>query len=148
MTSNSLKEMYKSLLCSVAFILCSCLGFSQEPSNRSISVTIANIKNDSGKVVLSLHTSETFMKSAGIQSLSSDIKDGKVTIVFKNIKPGEYALMALHDANENNRMDFDAQGMPIESYGMSNNPMSYGPPQYDDAKFNLVSEDIKLNIRF
>jgi uncharacterized protein (DUF2141 family) len=45
-------------------------------------------------------------------------------------------------------MDFDTSGMPAESYGMSNNPLSYGPPQYSDAKFELKSEDLSFNIRF
>ena len=45
-------------------------------------------------------------------------------------------------------MDFDASGMPTESYGMSNNPMSYGPPQFHEAKFELLDKDLNLTIRF
>lgn len=54
----------------------------------------------------------------------------------------------MHDENENKAMDFDTNRMPLESYGMSNNPLSYGPPQYNDAKFELENEDLELNIRF
>jgi uncharacterized protein (DUF2141 family) len=56
--------------------------------------------------------------------------------------------MAIHDENENNAMDFDPSGMPIESYGMSNNPLSYGPPNFTEAKFELKEEDLELAIRF
>ena len=56
--------------------------------------------------------------------------------------------MALHDENDNNAMDFEDNGMPKESYGMSNNPMSYGPPQFATAKFEVASEDLEMNIRF
>ena len=97
---------------------------------------------------MSLHTSETFMKGKGIVDAESVIKDGKVTISFENVLPGEYAIMALHDENGNERMDYRENGMPLESYGMSNNVMSFGPPQYDDAKFKVKGEDLELNIRF
>ena len=56
--------------------------------------------------------------------------------------------MVLHDENDNQRMDFEDNGMPKESYGMSNNPRSFGPPIFDDAKFDVDKDDVKLSIRF
>ena len=88
------------------------------------------------------------MKKQPIQSASADIKDGKATVTFENIKPGDYAIIALHDLNGNQSMDFEANGMPKESFGTSNNPRSFGPPMYDDAKFNVANEDLELSIRF
>ena len=44
-------------------------------------------------------------------------------------------------------MDFDTNGMPLEMYGISNNVMSYGPPQWSDAKFEVSSEPVSLTIR-
>ena len=78
----------------------------------------------------------------------TEIKDGKVTIIFKNVVPGEYAIMTLHDENDNKRMDFQDNGMPLESYGISKNVMSFGPPNYDEAKFIVEDKDLNLNIRF
>ncbi len=123
-------------------------GFSQEEKGITITVTIDNVKNDTGKVLISLHSSDTFMKGKGIQNAETKIKDGKVVINFKDVAPGEYAIMALHDENENQRMDFRENGMPLESYGMSNNVMSFGPPQYDDAKFKVEDKDLEMIIRF
>jgi len=113
----------------------------------NITVTIQNIKNDKGSVILGLHTEDTFMKGPGIKNLKSKIENGQVTVTFKNIEVGTYAIMVMHDENDNNRMDFE-NGMPLESYGMSNNPMSYGPPQYQDAKFEVNDKDLSFNIRF
>ena len=115
---------------------------------QNITISIDNVSNDNGKVVFSLHTAETFMKGAGIQNAETKIENGKVTVTFKDVKPGTYAIMALHDVNENNRMDFQDNGMPKEAYGMSNNPMSYGPPQFADAKFEFSKEDMDIKIRF
>lgn len=139
----------KKLFVTIALVLTGLIGFSQEEDKGiTITVTIDNVKNNEGKVLMSLHTSETFMKGKGINDAETEIKDGKVTITFENVAPGEYAILALHDENDNQRMDFRENGMPLESYGMSNNVMSFGPPQYDDAKFTVKDEDLKMNIRF
>lgn len=139
----------KNLLLTIALALTTFIGFSQEEDKGiTITVTIDNVKNDTGMVIMSLHNSETFMKGGGLQDEETEIKEGKVTITFENVHPGEYAIMALHDENGNERMDFRENGMPLESYGTSNNVMAFGPPLYDDAKFNVEKEDLELNIRF
>lgn len=138
----------KTLTITCAFILSTFLSFGQETKNHSITITIENVKSDTGKVVLGLHTENTFMKTEAIKTTESKIEDGKIIVTFKDVASGTYGIMALHDENENGRMDFDTSGMPAESYGMSNNPLSYGPPQYSDAKFELKSEDLSFNIRF
>jgi len=115
---------------------------------QDITVTVENVLNTNGKVLFSLHTEGTFMKGPGIQNAESKIEDDKVTITFKDVKPGTYAIMVLHDENENRRMDFEENGMPKEYYGMSNNPMSMGPPQFVDAKFEVADDDLEFSIRF
>jgi len=137
----------KNLILTIALVLTSIFSFSQD-TGISITVTVDNVKNDTGKVSFALHTKDTFMKGNGIMNTETEIKDGKVTITFENVQPGDYAIMALHDENENERMDFRENGMPLESYGTSNNVMAFGPPQYDDAKFNVEKENIEMNIRF
>ena len=139
----------KTLTLIIAFVLSVNLCNAQDNQNlRDITVTIENIVNNTGKVVLGLHTEDTFMKGEGVASTESKIVDGKITVTFKNVEAGTYAIMALHDQNENNRMDFQDNGIPKESYGMSNNPVNYGPPQFDTAKFELKDEDLNLNIIF
>ncbi|GGD27697.1 DUF2141 domain-containing protein [Hyunsoonleella pacifica] len=132
----------------IALFLSINLSNAQETTGKTITVTINNITNNNGHVLLSLHTENTFMKGPGIMNAKSEIIDGKITVTFKNVIPGTYAIMTLHDENDNNAMDFDDSGMPKESYGMSNNPMSYGPPQYASAKFNMTKDDLEMKIRF
>lgn len=149
MKSQTLKliNSNRAFILTVALVFTTVFSFSQD-SGATITVTIDNVKNDNGKVSFALHTKDTFMKSDAIMTAETEIKEGKVSITFENVKPGEYAIIALHDENENKRMDFRENGMPLESYGMSNNVMSFGPPQYDDAKFKLEDKDLELNIRF
>ena len=137
----------KKLLLIFALTLTSLFSFAQD-KNVNVIVTIDNVNNDNGKVLMALHTSETFMKGKGLMSGQSEIKDGKITITFENVEPGNYAIIAFHDENENSKMDFRENGMPLESYGMSNNSMSFGPPNYDDAQFTVADKDVELYIRF
>lgn len=37
--------------------------------------------------------------------------------------------------------------MPKENYGISNNNMSYGPPVWQEAKFEVNSENLEMEIR-
>ncbi|MGF1556981.1 DUF2141 domain-containing protein [Paucihalobacter sp.] len=132
-----------------ALLLLTFSGIAQEEQNKlTITVTVENAKNDNGKILIDLHTQETFLKGKGIESLESKVENGKATFTFKNVTPGEYALLVLHDENENYTMDFETNGMPKESYGTSNNPMSFGPPQFNEAKFSVADESLNLTIRF
>lgn len=138
----------KTVTLTLTFLLVSFLSNAQETTDVNIKVAINNITSNEGKVMVSLHTADTFMKGPGIQNLESTIENGAVSLTFENVPQGTYAIMALHDANENRRMDFEENGMPKESYGLSGNDMSYGPPNFSTAKFETKGEDLEFEIRF
>ena len=138
----------KHLILVLALLFSSFYLNAQDVKGKTITITINNAKSDEGTILVTLHNSETFMKGEGIKSAEGKLKDGSSTITIDHVVPGEYAIMVLHDANDNKRMDFESNGMPKESYGMSNNVMSFGPPMYSDAKFNMETEDIDMTIRF
>ena len=129
-------------------ILLSSFTLTAQESAATVSVTIENVLNANGTILASLHTSDTFMKGAGVVDLSEAAQKGSVTFTFENVTPGTYAIMVLHDENDNKRMDFEANGMPKESYGMSGNEMAMGPPTFADAKFEVTEENTELIIRF
>ncbi len=137
----------RTVLLTLAFIFSLSSAFAQE-GGITITITIDNATSDNGMILASVHTADTFMKGAGVFNASSEIKEGKATLVFENVPQGTYAIMALHDANANKRMDFEANGMPKESYGMSGNDMSFGPPSFEAAKFEVHDQDLEFNIRF
>lgn len=111
----------------------------------SLTVTVS-LNGTGGHLLLSLHNEESFMKNP-IDAASSKIKDGKAIFTFTDLEPGEYALIALHDKNDNKRMDFEPSGRPSEDFGVSNNVMLMGPPQWNDAKFELGTTPLEMDIR-
>ena len=135
----------KNLILRAVFFLTT-IGFAQD--GRTITVTVDNVPNANGKVAFALHTKNTFMKTNAIMNLESTIKGSIATVIFNDVKPGEYAILVLHDENGNNRMDYRENGMPLEAFGASNNVMDFGPPQYEDVKFTVAEDDLDINIRF
>jgi len=120
---------------------------STEITSKGTSITVTvPIKSTSGKVIFGLHDETTFMKQP-LVGLSSEIKDGMANVTFTNVSPGNYGIIVLHDKNDNKRMDFEPNGMPKEAFGVSNNIMIMGPPQWSDAKFEVTNTPIEMEIR-
>ena len=120
---------------------------SEKTEKKSITVIVPNVTSDKGTVNFALYNQDTFMQKP-LQALVSKVSDKKSKVVFKNVAPGEYAVICFHDANSNKTMDFDEGRMPLEDYGISNNPIGFGPPQYDTAKFVVSDKDVTLEIKF
>ena len=150
-TTTSFNQTKTILLNVILFFALSLSTIAQTEQNnetgQTITVTVNNVKNNTGQVIFGLHNNQTWMKTQGIQNTSTKIENNIATVTFKNVKPGTYAVMVLHDENINIRMDFK-NGMPLENYGMTNNPLSYGPPQYSDAKFEVTNQDLDFKVRF
>lgn len=137
----------KNILLFTLFLFSVSVASSQEISN-TITVSVSNISSDEGKVIMSLHSEDTFMKTAPVQMETALIDNGKASVTFKNVEPGVYGIIGFHDKNNNDRIDMSSNGMPVESYGVSNNPMSFGPPQWSEAKFEVLDQPLNLEIRF
>lgn len=129
-------------------LVCSGLvATAQEQEGVTITVVIENVLSDEGSIIGSVHTEETFMRGPGVVNSQADATKGEVTLTFENVKKGSYALMLLHDANNNQQMDFEANGMPKENYATSGKT-TYGPPSFADAIFDVGEDDLEMRIRF
>jgi len=121
----------------------------EETNQINITVTVPNISGTEGEVIVALYnSSESFAKREPLAAKKSKIANGEVSVIFEAVSPGAYAVVCLHDKNENERMDFDSNGMPQEDYGSSNNRMRMGPPNYEDAKFIVENKSLDLKVKF
>jgi len=115
--------------------------------NKTITVTVVNVTSDTGKVGFALYDKTTFQKTP-LQGQKAEIIEGKSTVTFKDVPAGEYAIVCYHDRNDNDKMDFATNGMPLEDYGASNNDMTLGPPNFEKAKFVVSDKNVSLDIKF
>jgi uncharacterized protein (DUF2141 family) len=140
---KNFKIMKKTLF--FAFSLVSVVCFSQQ---HTLTIEVDGFDNDKGQLVLGLcNKKEKFLKEFAYGDVVM-IKNKKATVVFKNLPSGEYAISLFHDVNSNNTLDKNMFGIPSEDYGFSNNAKgAFGPPKYEDAKFNLYeSKLIAINL--
>lgn len=123
--------------------LTSIFCYSQQ---HTLTIEIEGFENDKGQLVLGVcNKKENFLKEFAYGDVVK-IKNKKATVVIKNLPSGEYAISLFHDVNSNNILDKNIFGIPSEDYGFSNNASgTFGPPKYEDAKFNLnESKTIKI----
>ena len=142
----------KTVIFSIALSLTSLFLTAQSETETSIAtegttITITvPVQGTEGTILVGLYKESNFMQNPTLSAIG-EIKDGKSIVTLNNVAPGEYGITLLHDKNDNKRMDFDANGMPLERFGVSNNNMSYGPPQWSDAKFEVANTPIEMEIR-
>ena len=140
------------LMTFICTLLCGTYAFANSQGTdpldkRTITVFVPNIVSNKGLVIYSLYGEDGFV-SPPIQNTTSYVIDRKSKVVFRDVSPGEYAIVCYHDANTNGRMDFSPNGRALEDYGVSNNPMSYGRPEYETAKFIVSQNNVTLEIKF
>ena len=72
----------------------------------------------------------------------------KIELVYEG-KDMELDFFVVNDSYlPDKKMDFNSGGMPMEDYGTTNNIMSFGPPQFVNAKFEVKDKDLNFDIKF
>lgn len=75
------------------------------------------------------------------------IENRKAEYTFEELPFGEYAIKLFHDENMDGELDTNFLGIPTEDYGFSNNVRgTFGPADYDDAKFLFEQTEMTMNI--
>jgi len=120
------------------------------------SVTIDNIKNGKGSLIVTLYTPE--IRSAfpahpekALEKSNVPIEGERQTIVFKNLNDGNYEISTVHDENGNGKMDSNFLGLPKEGFGFSNNPtLLRGGPEFEavSVPVSLSNQRIAIQLHY
>ena len=102
----------------------------------SVRVVVSGLSPATGKVEVSLFDSaESFMVEPYLQQSGTAGEDGSFGTEFVSLPDGEYAVVVVHDANDNGKLDRGFLGFGGEGYGFSNNAQSwFGWPDFEEAK--------------
>jgi uncharacterized protein (DUF2141 family) len=139
----------KKIIFIMVFVMVNAVVFAQQ---NTLTVNITGISSIKGDVYVYLYTSEEGFPieiSKAKSFKKAEVVSKNVSVIFKNLKPGIYAVSVYQDIDANGKINQNFLGIPKEPVGVSNNAEGFmGPPKYDDAKFNLNSNktiEIKLN---
>jgi uncharacterized protein (DUF2141 family) len=126
-----------------------------------LTVTVAGIRSASGTLMIGLYDSaEGFgvaVKHATEAGLLTDrgrlvgvamrAAPGAQSIIFTQLQPGRYAVIAFHDENDNGRLDESPWGVPTEGYGFSNDAQGFlTAPSFEAAGLTLGAGDGAITI--
>lgn len=131
----------------VAFmVLSNLLAISQTQIKKgNLKVVVHNIKSKSGQVGFFLFNSAgAFPSHTEKALLSGYVKTigNTAEYTFNNLATGTYAVFVFHDEDNDKKLKTNFIGMPKEGMGVSNNAKGhFGPPKYNDAKFDFSKSD-------
>ena len=137
--------MFKRILTLFAMTLCPLLAAAEV---TTLEVKVSGAEPATGIIEISVFGSaEEFLKDSKYQRQCKPSEDGSCSVSFLMSMPGDYAVVVVHDANDNQKLDNGFLGFGAESFAYSNeasNPL-FGRASFEDAKI-AVSGETKIEI--
>ncbi|MBK3867107.1 DUF2141 domain-containing protein [Pseudomonas stutzeri] len=109
---------------------------------QELQITLAGLEHDDGQVAVAVYADpKTFRKeNQAFATQKAKARKGAMTLVFSELPPGRYAVLAYHDENGNGELDRRFGMIPTEGYGLSNDPKVMGPPAFEDSAFEVSAD--------
>lgn len=116
------------------------IGFTQH--SFELKVTVSDLTKMQGTVRVCLTNKKADFLKTCYRSKEVPVAGKTVTVVFKDLPPGNYAVAVYHDEDDNGELTKGGLfGIPTEAYGFSNNPAAmFGPPGYEKCTFKVASD--------
>ena len=104
-----------------------------------VSINLTDVQARGGRLLVALQTNDQFMRPAGFGEIVDNPQTGTVTVTFRDVPAGDYAVSALHDLNGDGQMQTSDIGIPVEGWAMSNGAALRGPPTFDQVRVSVPS---------
>lgn len=118
-------------------------------AQNQLSVKVTGIKELKGNVEICLYKEGNgFMNRNKAEScIWMEAESDDLIYTFQSLDLGKYAVIVIHDLNNNKTLDTNFLRIPNEPYGFSNNPSTtFGPPDFEGASFE-VSQDLEIEVK-
>lgn len=107
--------------------------------NGDLTVTITNLDNTKGQILIGLFNSSSTFPINGQEYRGQKIipiTNLTQSTTFSNLAPGIYAIAVIHDTDLTGTLTKNIFGIPLEQYGFSNNVThKSGQLTFEEAKF-------------
>lgn len=116
-----------------------------------LQIIVDQFNNDDGQAMVLVYreNDNLFKPESAFKSIHTKIINGKVNIQFENLSFGIYAVIAVHDENNNGKTDHYWYGFPKEQLGFSNNfqlSITSGKPNFKKLAFTFSETNTVQNI--
>jgi uncharacterized protein (DUF2141 family) len=120
------------------------------PEPRRVVVTVRGFRNRAGALRVKLVADGEGFPGSDTHSAAKrrvPIGSTEVRVTFDGVAPGGYAVVALHDEDDDGTLDRSRLGLPTEGVGFSSGArMRFGPPTFEEARFELGARDAELAV--
>lgn len=130
-------------LMTCTILLIAAMAYGQQ---NTLRIKFTDFAKQRGEFMVAVYTKDSFMKKP-LSAKSVPVDDETITVKFKGLSDGTYAVAAFQDLNGNSQMDFKENGRADEAYGLSTNPTLKGRPQWQDTKFSISKNEKHLHIQ-
>ena len=134
---------------SLTTLIAALLVLSSNVSAATLSIELVDITASTGTIGVQLVDSKAIFDGGGKPVAAKQIKATGVETIslkFEDLKPGKYAVMVMHDENDNGKLDSNILGIPKEGYGFSNNPNVMRRPTFEEAMIEVEAADKAITI--
>ena len=113
-------------------------------AQSNIEVTVKNIEEVKGSIRVGLFSNENDFLKTPVEGKVVKVAGTEAKVVFENVTAGEYAVIVIHDENDNGELDTNGLGIPKEGFAFGNNAMGmFGPPSFEKAKVVVDKTTVK-----
>lgn len=125
------------------------------PTTVPVSVRVSGVASATGKLTVHVYNDpdpKVFLKREFLiirQDLANQ-QPGQVAQVSIPLPPGEYAISAYHDRNDNGKIDSNLIGVPSEPYGWANRVHpKWSPPAWKDVRVTVAAgmNPVEIEVR-
>jgi uncharacterized protein (DUF2141 family) len=108
--------------------------------NPGLEVTVTGLESDAGEVRVALFAAEKGwpqQDELALRRAAVKPSKGVAKVVFDDLPPGTYAVVAFHDADGDGKLKKGLFGVPKEPWGASNGARGALGPSFEAASFAL-----------
>lgn len=116
-----------------------------------ITIQVHNVRNNRGHVRVDVCPRARFLADGCPWHAAAPAQSGTTTITVPGVPPGDYAVQAFHDENDNDTIDRRIFGIPREGVGFSRDPhILFSAPKWESATFShrSAAQTIGFSLRY
>jgi uncharacterized protein (DUF2141 family) len=124
----------------------------------TVTVNVSGLHSQKGNIVVCLWNKDKDFpicsETASFKHVTVKAASSTVTATFQNVAPGEYALSAFHDENQDGKINRGFMGRPKEGIAFSGkkpdqSQSDRGRPSFDKEKFTVNgAKTISMSLKY
>jgi uncharacterized protein (DUF2141 family) len=124
----------------------------QGKGTATLTIRIERVTEKRGTIRLALYERANWAGRDGetVAEAVVPATPGETVVTLTGLEPGIYAIKTFQDENQDEKMDFNWIGIPLERFGFSNDARPLlDQPGFDEAKFQVRpgANQMTINLR-